>query len=55
MNTVCFSSNLFKEILQANRDADTGKLEVSAAGLARVSFSSQTYTATYYLVQLQTA
>jgi len=55
MDTVCFSSNLFKEILQANRDADTGKLEVSAAGLARVSFSSQTYTATYYLVQLQTA
>lgn len=55
MDTVCFSSNLFKEILQANRDADTGKLEVSSAGLARVSFSSQTYTVTYYLVQLQTA
>lgn len=54
MDTICFSSNLFKEILQANKDADSGKLEVSAAGLARVSFTSQTYSATYYLVQLQT-
>jgi hypothetical protein len=54
MDVICFSSNLFKEILQANKDADTGKLEVSAAGLARVSFTSQTYTSTYYLVQLQT-
>lgn len=55
MDTVCFSSNLFKEILQANKDAETAKLEVSQAGLARVTFTSQNYTSTYYLVQLQTA
>ena len=55
MPVVCFSSNLFKEILQANRDADTGRLELSAAGLARVVFTGKTYTAIYYLVQLQTA
>ena len=55
MSTVCFSSNLFKEILQANKDADTATLEVSAAGLARAVFTSQSYTSTYYLVQLQTA
>jgi hypothetical protein len=55
MSVVCFSSNLFKEILQANRDAETGKLELSAAGLARVIFTGKTYTATYYLVQLQTS
>jgi hypothetical protein len=55
MPVVCFSSNLFKEILQANRDADTGRLELSAAGLARVVFTGKTYTATYYLVQLQTS
>ena len=55
MSVVCFSSNLFKEILQANKDADTGTIEISAAGLARVSFSSKTYSSTYYLVQLQTA
>ena len=55
MNVVCFSSNLFKEILQANKDAETSKLEISEAGLARVTFTSQNYTSTYYLVQLQTA
>jgi hypothetical protein len=55
MSTVCFSSNLFKEILQANKDAETATLEVSAAGLARAVFTSQSYTSTYYLVQLQTA
>ena len=53
MPVTCFSSNLFKEILNANKDAETGKLEVSAAGLARVTFSSKSYSATYYLVQLQ--
>lgn len=55
MSVICFSSNLFKEVLQANRDADTSVLEVSGAGLARVTFKSQTYESVYYLVQLQTA
>jgi len=55
MSVVCFSSNLFKEILQANKDAESGEIEVSAAGLARVSFRAKTYSSTYYLVQLQTA
>lgn len=53
MDVVCFSSNGFKEILQANKDAETAKLEVSAAGLGKVTFTSKTYTSTYYLVQLQ--
>jgi len=54
MSVVCFSSNLFKEVLQANKDAETAVLEVSAAGLARAIFTGKTYTSTYYLVQLQT-
>ena len=53
MDVVCFSSNGFKEILQANKDAETAKLEVSAAGLGKVTFTSKTYASTYYLVQLQ--
>ena len=48
-------SNLFKEILVANKDADQGYLEVSQSGLARVTFTGPSYTATYYLVQLQSA
>jgi hypothetical protein len=53
MGVVCFSSNGFKEILQANKDAETAKLEVSAAGLGKVTFTGKSYTSTYYLVQLQ--
>ncbi len=55
MGTTCFSSNLFKEILQANKDAISGTLEVSSAGLGKVVFTGPSYTSTYYLVQLQTA
>ena len=55
MPVICFSSTLFKEILQANKDATSGKLEISSAGLARVSFTGKDYSSTYYLVQLQTA
>jgi len=54
MSVTCFSSNLFKEILTANKDADSGSLEVSSAGLAKVSFEKAgEYKTTYYLVQLQ--
>ena len=55
MSVICFSSTLFKEILVANKDAESGRLEVSSAGLARVTFKGKNYTSTYYLVQLQTA
>ena len=55
LNATCFSANLFKEILSANKDAKEGYIEVSQAGLARVSFKGDSYTSTYYLVQLQAA
>jgi hypothetical protein len=55
MGVICFSSTLFKEILQANKDAETGKIEISEAGLSKVSFTGKTYTSTYYLVQLQSS
>jgi hypothetical protein len=50
---VCFNANLFKEILTANKDATEGSLEVSSAGLARVTFKGDGFASTYYLVQLQ--
>ena len=53
LKATCFSANLFKEILVANKDADEGFIEVSGAGLARVSFTGKNYSSTYYLVQLQ--
>ena len=55
LNATCFSANLFKEILSANKDAKEGYIEVSKAGLARESCKGEAYTSTYYLVQLQAA
>lgn len=55
MSMVCFSSNGFKEILQANKDAESAKLEVSGAGLAKATFTSKSFASIYYLVQLQVA
>ena len=55
LKATCFSANLFKEILVANKDHETGFIEVSSAGLARVSFTGKDYSSTYYLVQLQAA
>ena len=53
MGVICFSSTLFKEILQANKDCESGELNVSSAGLAKVVFKLAEGTSTYYLVQLQ--
>ena len=55
LKATCFSANLFKEILVANKDAESGCIEVSEAGLARVTFTGKDYSSTYYLVQLQAA
>ena len=52
---ICFSSTLFKEILQANKNFEHAELNVSSAGLARVVFKLAKGEATYYLVQLQTS
>ena len=53
LSATCFSANLFKEILQANKDCEYGELNVSSAGLAKVVFKLAEGTSTYYLVQLQ--
>ena len=53
LSATCFSANLFKEILQANKDCEYGELNVSSAGLAKVIFKLAEGTSTYYLVQLQ--
>ena len=55
MPVTCFSSTLFKEILQANKNFESAELNVSSAGLARVVFKLANAESTYYLVQLQTA
>jgi hypothetical protein len=51
MGIVCFSSKIFKEILNANSDA-VGYLEVSSKGLGRVTFETDEFVSTYYLIKL---
>ena len=51
LSAISFNANYLKEILAANRDHITGKMEVCAGGLAILTFSNADYTSKYYLVQ----
>ena len=50
---ISFNANLFKDILVANKNCSSSVLEVSNAGLARISFKEDNYTSVYYLVAMQ--
>ncbi len=51
LSAISFNANYLKEILAANRDHTSTKMEVCAGGLAILSFSNADYTSKYYLVQ----
>jgi len=48
-----FHARYMKEILSANREATSGKLEVSSQGLARITFVIDDFDVTYYLPQVK--
>lgn len=50
-----FHARYFKDILLANKEADSGTLEVSALGMARVTFAITDFTVTYYLQKMDVA
>ena len=50
---VSFNADLFKEVLVANRECTSARLEVSNEGLARVNFKVDDYDSTYYVVASQ--
>jgi hypothetical protein len=50
---ITFSAKLFKEILSVNKNCESGTLEVSDKGIAKVEFKEGNYSSVYYLVQLQ--
>lgn len=54
LDPIAFSAKYLREILVANKDAKSGKLEISSKGLARTAFSVDNITSTYYLVQIDT-
>jgi hypothetical protein len=52
-NKISFDANMFREVLVANKECLTGKLEVSNEGLAKVTFSVDDFSVVYYLVAEQ--
>jgi hypothetical protein len=55
MDLLSFNADLFGKILQANKECSVGKLEISAQGLARVTFKVDNYHVVYNLVATQSA
>ena len=52
-NPISFNADLFKEVLLANRECTSARLEVSNEGLARINFKVDDYDSTYYIVATQ--
>jgi hypothetical protein len=50
---ISFNADLFKEILNANKECTTAVLEVSSEGLARINFKVDDFDAIYYMVANQ--
>lgn len=53
IDPIDFHARYMKEILVANKDAKSGKLEVSSQGLSRITFVIDDFEVTYYLPQVQ--
>ena len=49
--SIPFNSNMFKTILDANKDQDGGTLQVSSTGLLYLKFHSEQITSEYYMVR----
>lgn len=52
LDPISFSTNYFREILNANKDITNGTLEVSSKGLSIVRFVANGFTSVYYLVRI---
>ena len=48
---LAFNSDLFKEILSCNKDAEHAKLFVNLEGLIKLEFKTENTTSTYYIVK----
>jgi len=52
-DSITFNTDIFKEILLANKECTSSVLEVSNEGLARINFKIDDYDSTYYIVAQQ--
>jgi len=48
-----FNSDLFKEILSANKDADKALIQISSLGIMKLNFSNENMESEYYLVRCE--
>jgi len=46
-----FNSDMFKNILQANKDLEEGSIYLNYEGLMKIEFKSENTTSTYYMVR----
>jgi len=53
VKAISFSAKYLKEVLVANKDANSAKLQISTQGLAHVAFQIDDFTSKYYLVEVQ--
>ena len=53
LDYLSFDANIFKEILLANRECTSAKLEISSKGLAHIMFKVDEYSSEYYITALQ--
>ena len=51
MDPISFNADYLREILSANKDNEEGIMEVSADGLAVLTFKNSEYASKYYMVQ----
>ena len=46
-----FNSDLFKEILNSNKDLESGKISISEEGFMKLEFSTEDINSVYYMVR----
>ena len=52
-DSIVFNANLFKEVLNANKECSKAVLQISDKGLAHIEFSIDDFNVKYYLVSQQ--
>ena len=46
-----FNSDLFKDILNSNKDLESGKISISEEGFMKLEFSTEDINSVYYMVR----
>mgnify|MGYP003346834739 FL=1 len=52
LSEIPFPADVMTEILKANEEMNTGKIEVSEGGLMKLTFKEDSIKSVYYLVRL---